>query len=267
MVARGDDDEPVTFAAAYQNSIQQDVVTLRLQRGCAVLMTVGIAWASPYLSQSPLLKRDFMGRTIQGPEGLGASYSGFGVERVRRATVVFHPSPEERDEMSRDLPANDWSIVRPGQDGERERLVEEARGWPVKCLYYYLEVGTGDVHGAMAWGEPRSLDVVTPEGEQITQYFSLIPGHAMPFMPIWRGMAINMTLYFFCSLILVFSAGILARAYRQWVGLCMQCGYNLTGNTSGVCPECGALTRQRPEQFSGSPSHRVASRGSTDKVN
>jgi len=27
---------------------------------------------------------------------------------------------------------------------------------------------------------------------------------------------------------------------RRVAGLCRQCGYNLTGNTSGVCPECGS---------------------------
>ena len=26
---------------------------------------------------------------------------------------------------------------------------------------------------------------------------------------------------------------------RRVVGLCVKCGYDLTGNTSGVCPECG----------------------------
>jgi hypothetical protein len=26
---------------------------------------------------------------------------------------------------------------------------------------------------------------------------------------------------------------------RRQPGLCRRCGYNLTGNTSGVCPECG----------------------------
>jgi hypothetical protein len=25
----------------------------------------------------------------------------------------------------------------------------------------------------------------------------------------------------------------------RWVGACRKCGYNLTGNISGVCPECG----------------------------
>jgi len=29
------------------------------------------------------------------------------------------------------------------------------------------------------------------------------------------------------------------RRIRAWRGLCETCGYDLTGNTSGVCPECG----------------------------
>jgi hypothetical protein len=31
-------------------------------------------------------------------------------------------------------------------------------------------------------------------------------------------------------------------AYRQSRRMCLHCGYNLTGNTSGVCPECGTQT-------------------------
>jgi hypothetical protein len=29
------------------------------------------------------------------------------------------------------------------------------------------------------------------------------------------------------------------RRHRRSQGLCVQCGYDLTGNVSGVCPECG----------------------------
>ena len=31
----------------------------------------------------------------------------------------------------------------------------------------------------------------------------------------------------------------ISRRRRMRTGLCQSCGYNLTGNTSGVCPECG----------------------------
>ena len=41
-----------------------------------------------------------------------------------------------------------------------------------------------------------------------------------------------------------FVHGPLRRHQRRRHGRCIQCGYNLTGNTSGVCPECG--TRLAP---------------------
>jgi len=34
--------------------------------------------------------------------------------------------------------------------------------------------------------------------------------------------------------------GCLRRRYRRRHGRCLTCGYDLTGNTSGVCPECAA---------------------------
>ena len=51
----------------------------------------------------------------------------------------------------------------------------------------------------------------------------------------------------------VVAAGLLCRAVPTWrarwearwrypQGHCQTCGYNLTGNTSGVCPECGTPT-------------------------
>jgi hypothetical protein len=34
----------------------------------------------------------------------------------------------------------------------------------------------------------------------------------------------------------------LRRRAREASGRCVHCGYDLTGNTSGVCPECGSGT-------------------------
>ena len=39
-------------------------------------------------------------------------------------------------------------------------------------------------------------------------------------------------------LAIAFIRGPLRRRRRRKRGLCLSCGYNLTGNTSGVCPEC-----------------------------
>jgi hypothetical protein len=33
------------------------------------------------------------------------------------------------------------------------------------------------------------------------------------------------------------------RRERRARGLCVRCGYDLTGNVSGVCPECGTTRR------------------------
>ena len=39
--------------------------------------------------------------------------------------------------------------------------------------------------------------------------------------------------------LLAFLRGPLRRYRRRRNGLCLKCGYDLTGNVSGVCPECG----------------------------
>ena len=55
-------------------------------------------------------------------------------------------------------------------------------------------------------------------------------------VPFWA-------LVFLPTLLLAASAMISGRTFRRHRrlsrGLCLTCGYNLTGNTSGVCPECG----------------------------
>ncbi len=52
--------------------------------------------------------------------------------------------------------------------------------------------------------------------------------------PIWFPVAV-----FAAYPIIAFIRGPLRRRRRRRKGLCVPCGYNLTGNESGVCPECG----------------------------
>jgi hypothetical protein len=57
----------------------------------------------------------------------------------------------------------------------------------------------------------------------------LIMGVAIPLV-VGGGLAVLLVLH--------------ARVWRRGgaVGVCLKCGYNLTGNVSGVCPECGKPT-------------------------
>jgi hypothetical protein len=43
------------------------------------------------------------------------------------------------------------------------------------------------------------------------------------------------------------------RSRRRAKGLCLACGYDLTGNTSGVCPECGPPANQHHQTAQISP--------------
>jgi hypothetical protein len=55
-------------------------------------------------------------------------------------------------------------------------------------------------------------------------------------IPLWM-----IFLLFAAYPIATFSRAPIRRWRRRRKGLCVECGYDLTGNVSGVCPECGAV--------------------------
>jgi len=56
-------------------------------------------------------------------------------------------------------------------------------------------------------------------------------------LPIWMMLLVIPLLSIYPLYAL--TTGPLRLRYRRKKGLCLRCGYNLTGNVSGVCPECG----------------------------
>jgi hypothetical protein len=91
-------------------------------------------------------------------------------------------------------------------------------------VFWYLGVNRrsyagfecGSTFEAAGWFEPekREYAVVVPE------LFLLVAGCLLPAFAFTRA---------------------LRTRRRRMRGLCKSCGYNLTGNVSGVCPECGTL--------------------------
>jgi hypothetical protein len=69
-------------------------------------------------------------------------------------------------------------------------------------------------------------------------------------LPYWRGLLEDFVVVA-CSFSLAFHGlarfwGSRVTRHRRARGLCLSCGYNLTANTTGVCPECGTTAAQQP---------------------
>jgi hypothetical protein len=69
---------------------------------------------------------------------------------------------------------------------------------------------------------------------------------------VWAEFAVRIDVPIWCPCALfaaypaiAFIRGPVRRYRRRKRCCCLKCGYNLTGNVSGVCPECGAAVRER----------------------
>lgn len=82
-----------------------------------------------------------------------------------------------------------------------------------------------------AWaGFSYSDELLTPGTHSVTVNMRATTASA----PIWAVLGV-----FAAYPTIVFIRGPLRRRRRHRKGLCIKCSYDLTGNESGVCPECG----------------------------
>ena len=63
--------------------------------------------------------------------------------------------------------------------------------------------------------------------------------YRFPLGILWPGFIADAFFFAVVSFIMLCCPRIILRRIRHQRGLCLNCGYNLTGNVSGVCPECG----------------------------
>ncbi len=121
--------------------------------------------------------------------------------------------------------------------------IEETVGFPFPALWRAF---VGYVPGKNPYISVQALgtlrDTAQWDGHEITRDWN-----AMPIRPIIWGFSLDVV--FWASVwgaLLLTSSRLIRLTRKRWRmrnGQCITCGYSLTGNTSGNCPECGAATR------------------------
>ncbi len=98
------------------------------------------------------------------------------------------------------------------------------------------------------WGWRVNLDPPEYGGAYLLpEFFALkigIQAKCVPYLPLWPGVIINSLCFFAFWLALLTGVPACRRALRRRRGLCPACAYDLTGNTTGTCPECGIQCRR-----------------------
>jgi len=124
-------------------------------------------------------------------------------------------------------------------------------GWRVRFaispqakLIVYGQAGRVDLHSI--WKD-YSIEGIDKEKEirQLRfggfryEIFAIGPNRARSVSaPFWF-----MVILFAAYPVSSFVRGPVKRWYRRRNSACLECGYNLTGNVSGVCPECGTASK------------------------
>ncbi len=121
--------------------------------------------------------------------------------------------------------------------GGFQTQLQEARGWPMlsmRCTFLRALSGVGVRTRSEVVG---GLEM--PPRIWTCDIFSKKEARALPYIPIPLGFVVNTLLYaaFIGLAIAGRSAG--RRVIRHRRGHCIKCGYDLRGDPSSGCPECG----------------------------
>ncbi len=184
------------------------------------VVNVGVAWEIAYYYQHKMSGKLGWAQVIHPQHGWMIGIADHTGRTFLSALVITDTSLNGN--LSRDqLPY--WSralLVEPGHD--HAFLDEAAYGYPFRSLSY-VHFQAGDDRR-----EVIGFPLVT---RQSTRY--------LPLHVIWRGTALNGTLYCSALFALMMVRLTVYRVIRRLRGRCQSCGYDLRGADHLQCPECG----------------------------
>ena len=108
-------------------------------------------------------------------------------------------------------------------------FIEQAHGWPMLSHLRSRTLPRGQGQSYVGW----LITVPWASPDAGTRL------RALPLTPIWPGFAINTAFYAVLLWMLWLSPFVVRRFIRSKRGCCIKCGYDLRGDFSAGCPECG----------------------------
>ncbi len=219
------------------------------------IVNVAVAWGCVFLPElyygQPNLRNDKKGFTRHvsgfsdwyvkswGASGFSNVYS-YWTNRKISDLVEYIAIPDEQAESA--LP--DWAgfgyptETYPPATPFIVRIVE-ARGWPSLALWSGHDVVGFPPAGASVENSVSITNGYLLHGERTRPFPEWAEIHVLPLAPIWPGFAVNMIFYAVLLWMLWLSPFVVRRMIRRKRGRCIKCGYDLRGDLSAGCPECG----------------------------
>ena len=118
---------------------------------------------------------------------------------------------------------------------------ETAIGWPLRA-FRGERVYAGILPPLVDDGQPRGG---IQRRDTTRGFVELGALGLVPYLPIWRGLVLDILVFMLPWSLLLWGAGLARRRRRLRRGRCGGCGYDLAGIDRGTaCPECGALGHQ-----------------------
>ena len=137
-----------------------------------------------------------------------------------------------------------WVIVIRHQPPERRLLHVHRAGWPMPAFEGRANNPkrgkAGQIIDASYFAAfPLPTKKTAPGTAAVSDPMIWRSGRVLPVLPIWPGFAINTAFYAVLLWMLWLSPFVVRRVIRHKRGRCIKCGYDLRGDFSAGCSECG----------------------------
>ncbi|HVP73364.1 MAG TPA: hypothetical protein VMS30_06465 [Phycisphaerales bacterium] len=200
------------------------------------ITTVAVAWGCGWRSLPDTTSMRWgtstrsAGRQVEPPVHAW-SVRGFGIERVHIMFSNWTEFGEHYQPLELTWP---WWLGRDDFNARDDgsgvlQAAPLAQGWPLAALWCEFPD-----YNTIQGGILLSREAVP------NSY--LVIEHVLAFRPIWRGFALDTTIYGIAWFAMLFVPGLVRRANRRRQNRCTACGYDLRGSKDARCPECGAAT-------------------------